>query len=160
MSGCHLSVYVQLHLCGQTPETALNSALAAVTFYVKQQELHYQMRETQFKKRLQKVQEQCKQKLAEVHTGYQMVKPTQSWDVPLGHATALIWMFIDGFVKFFHFFFFFDLKGWVGFSFVCEVSISQWLEWWMYFWLSGGELLTGFGWMHCGDCFWRDLIIC
>ena len=66
-------VLLQLHLCGQTPETALNSALASVNFYMMQQELHYQMRESQLRKKLQKVQEQCKEKLAEVHNGYQMV---------------------------------------------------------------------------------------
>jgi len=65
--------FLKLQLCGQTPETALNSALASVNFYLKQQMLHFEVKEEQFKKKLHKMQEQCKQKLAEVHTGYKTV---------------------------------------------------------------------------------------
>ncbi|GMH36871.1 hypothetical protein BSKO_04744 [Bryopsis sp. KO-2023] len=64
----------KLSLCAQSPETALNSALAAVNFYCKQLELFYEYRESQFKKKMQRVQDQCRQKLAEVHNGYQLAK--------------------------------------------------------------------------------------
>lgn len=69
---CVLSV-LQLALCGQDPETALNSALASVNFYLQQQQLYFEFREAQLQKKISKVQEACKKKLQEVHTGYTAV---------------------------------------------------------------------------------------
>ena len=63
----------QLALCGQDPETALNSALASVNFYLQQQQLYFEFREAQLQKKITKVQEACKKKLQEVHTGYTAV---------------------------------------------------------------------------------------
>lgn len=64
---------LQLALCGQDPETALNSALASVNFYLQQQQLYFEFREAQLQKKINKVQEACKKKLQEVHTGYTAV---------------------------------------------------------------------------------------
>ncbi|KAL0025569.1 hypothetical protein WJX79_002310 [Trebouxia sp. C0005] len=64
----------QLALCGQDPETALNSALASVNFYLQQQQLYFEFREAQLQKKINKVQEACKKKLQEVHTGYTAAK--------------------------------------------------------------------------------------
>ena len=61
---------LQLALCGQDPETALNSALASVNFYLQQQQLYFEFREAQLQKKINKVQEACKKKLQDVHTGY------------------------------------------------------------------------------------------
>lgn len=65
---------MQLALCGQEPETALNSALASVNFYLQQQQLTFEYREAQLRKRIDKVQEACKKKLQEVHGGYTAVR--------------------------------------------------------------------------------------
>ena len=67
------AVSLQLALCGQAPETALNSALASVNFYLQQQQLSFEYREAQLRKRIDKVQEACKKKLQEVHGGYTAV---------------------------------------------------------------------------------------
>ena len=67
---------MQLTLCGQTPETAMTSALASVNFYIGQVELQAQLRESQLQRKLEKVQEACKKKLQEVHNGY-----TQVWNL-------------------------------------------------------------------------------
>jgi len=64
---------LQLALCGQDPETALNSALASVNFYLQQQQLYFEFREAQLQKKINKVQDACKKKLQEVHTGYTAV---------------------------------------------------------------------------------------
>ncbi|KAK9906650.1 hypothetical protein WJX75_005544 [Coccomyxa subellipsoidea] len=64
----------QLTLCGQTPETAMTSALASVNFYIGQVELQAQLRESQLQRKLEKVQEACKKKLQEVHNGYTQAK--------------------------------------------------------------------------------------
>lgn len=64
---------LQLALCGQDPETALNCALASVNFYLQQQQLYFEFREAQLQKKINKVQEACKKKLQEVHTGYTAV---------------------------------------------------------------------------------------
>ncbi|KAL0040549.1 hypothetical protein WJX77_010475 [Trebouxia sp. C0004] len=64
----------KLALCGQDPETALNSALASVNFYLQQQQLYFEFREAQLQKKINKVQEACKKKLQEVHTGYTAAK--------------------------------------------------------------------------------------
>ncbi|KAL3160348.1 hypothetical protein ABBQ32_010682 [Trebouxia sp. C0010 RCD-2024] len=63
-----------LALCGQDPETALNSALTSVNFYLQQQQLYFEFREAQLQKKMNKVQEACKKKLQEVHTGYTAAK--------------------------------------------------------------------------------------
>lgn len=65
---------MQLSLCGQDPETALNSALASVNFFLQQQQLYFEFREAQLEKKISKVQEACKKKLQEVHTGYTAVR--------------------------------------------------------------------------------------
>lgn len=67
------ALLMQLALCGQDPETALNSALASVNFYLQQQQLYFEFREAQLQKKINKVQEACKKKLQEVHTGYTAV---------------------------------------------------------------------------------------
>ena len=64
---------LQLALCGQDPETALNSALASVNFYLQQQQLYFEFREAQLQKKINKVQDACKKKLQEVHIGYTAV---------------------------------------------------------------------------------------
>ncbi|KAG2499132.1 hypothetical protein HYH03_002715 [Edaphochlamys debaryana] len=64
----------QLLLCGQPPETALGSALASVQFYVAQQQLQADLRESQLTKKINKVQEACRKKLEEVHNGYVQAK--------------------------------------------------------------------------------------
>ena len=69
----HLLSNLQLVLCGQDPETALNSALASVNFFLQQQQLYFEFREAQLQKKIDKVQEACKKKLQEVHTGYTAV---------------------------------------------------------------------------------------
>ncbi len=78
-AGTNLVTYVtfallQLTLCGQTPETAMRSALASVNFYIGQVELQAQLRQNQLQRKLEKVQEACKKKLQEVHNGYTQVK--------------------------------------------------------------------------------------
>ena len=75
-------VMLQLTLCGQTPETAMTSALASVNFYIGQVELQAQLRQSQLQRKLEKVQEACKKKLQEVHNGYTQV---QSAFVPSSH---------------------------------------------------------------------------
>ncbi|GIL72564.1 hypothetical protein Vretifemale_2893 [Volvox reticuliferus] len=61
-------------LCGQRPETALASALASVQFYVTQQQMQAQLRESQLNKKLMKVQEACRRKVEEVHKAYTQTK--------------------------------------------------------------------------------------
>ena len=73
MGNTCVSCKLQLALCGQDPETALNSALASVNFYLQQQQLYFEFREAQLQKKINKVQEACKKKLQEVHTGYTAV---------------------------------------------------------------------------------------
>ena len=73
MGNTCVSFDLQLALCGQDPETALNSALASVNFYLQQQQLYFEFREAQLQKKINKVQEACKKKLQEVHTGYTAV---------------------------------------------------------------------------------------
>jgi len=72
---------LQLALCGQDPETALNSALASVNFYLQQQQLYFEFREAQLQKKINKVQEACKKKLQEVHTGYTAVSERTSFSL-------------------------------------------------------------------------------
>ena len=72
-------MHVQLALCGQDPETALNSALASVNFFLQQQQLTFEYREAQLRKRIDKVQEACKKKLQEVHGGYTAVSREIAW---------------------------------------------------------------------------------
>lgn len=64
----------QLALCGQKPETALNSAAAAIQFYVQQTNLVAQLREQQLQAKIVKTQEACKRKLQEVHDAYTAVR--------------------------------------------------------------------------------------
>ena len=71
--GLKICCCLQLSLCGQDPETALNSALASVNFFLQQQQLYFEFREAQLQKKIDKVQEACKKKLQEVHTGYTAV---------------------------------------------------------------------------------------
>ena len=54
---------LQLSLCGQTPDTALNSALASVKFYIQQQELDTSLRQSNLQSKMERVQEACKRKL-------------------------------------------------------------------------------------------------
>ena len=54
---------VQLFLCGQAPETALSAALASVNFYLQQQQLLFEEREAQLKKKLEKMQTAARVKL-------------------------------------------------------------------------------------------------
>ncbi len=77
---------LQLALCGQDPETALNSALASVNFYLQQQQLYFEFREAQLQKKINKVQEACKKKLQEVHTGYTAVSERTRFSL---HTDAL-----------------------------------------------------------------------
>jgi hypothetical protein len=64
----------QLALCGQKPETALNSAAAAIQFYLQQTNLVAQLREQQLQAKIVKTQEACKRKLQEVHDAYTAVR--------------------------------------------------------------------------------------
>jgi hypothetical protein len=64
---------LQLSLCGQTPEVALQSAAEAVKFYMQQQRLQHDLKEGHLQRKIGKVQEACKKKLEEVHHGYQVV---------------------------------------------------------------------------------------
>ena len=64
----------QLALCGQTPETALNSAAASIQFFVQQTELTAQLCKQQHEAKIAKVQEACKRKLQEVHNAYTAVR--------------------------------------------------------------------------------------
>jgi hypothetical protein len=68
-----IACHSQLTLCGQTPETAMTTALASVHFYIGQLELQHQLRESQLQRKFEKVQEACKKKLQEVHNGYTQV---------------------------------------------------------------------------------------
>lgn len=70
---CDVDCALQLTLCGQTPETAMMSALASVNFYIGQMELQRHLRESQLQRKFEKVQEACKKKLQEVHNGYTQV---------------------------------------------------------------------------------------
>ena len=65
---------VQLALCGQTPETALNSAAAAVQFFIQQTVLESQLCKQQHQAKVAKMQEACKRKLQEVHSAYTSAK--------------------------------------------------------------------------------------
>ncbi|KXZ56430.1 hypothetical protein GPECTOR_1g383 [Gonium pectorale] len=65
---------MKLLLCGQAPETAFASALASVQFYVAQQQLQSELKETQLTKKIGKVQDACRKKLEEVHNGYVQVR--------------------------------------------------------------------------------------
>lgn len=69
----------QLALCGQTPETALNSAAASIQFFVQQTKLVAQLREQQMQAKVVKVQEACKRKLQEVHNAYTAVRIAGLW---------------------------------------------------------------------------------
>ena len=80
--------YMQLALCGQDPETALNSALASVNFYLQQQQLYFEFREAQLQKKINKVQEACKKKLQEVHTGYTAVSDNLPHCMPIRFQPA------------------------------------------------------------------------
>lgn len=53
----------------------MTAALASVNFYVGQLELQAQLRESQLQGKIGKVQEACKRKLQEVHSGYTQVCP-------------------------------------------------------------------------------------
>lgn len=84
LHGKHLCLLqLQLALCGQDPETALNSALASVNFYLQQQQLYFEFREAQLQKKINKVQEACKKKLQEVHTGYTAVSSKSPHCMPI-----------------------------------------------------------------------------
>ncbi|GLI68786.1 hypothetical protein VaNZ11_013279, partial [Volvox africanus] len=61
-------------LCGQLPETALASAMASVQFYITQQQIQAQLRESQLNKKLIKIQEACRRKVEEVHKAYTQTK--------------------------------------------------------------------------------------
>lgn len=65
---------MQLALCGQTPETALNSAAAAVQFFIQQTVLETQLCKQQHQAKVAKMQEACKRKLQEVHSAYTSAK--------------------------------------------------------------------------------------
>lgn len=69
-----VQTHVQLALCGQTPETALNSAAAAVQFFIQQTVLESQLCKQQHQAKVAKVQEACKRKLQEVHGAYTSAK--------------------------------------------------------------------------------------
>ena len=58
---------------GQTPETALSTALAAINFAMQQQDLSFQFQSDRMQKKMTKLHEQCKRKLQELHNGYQAV---------------------------------------------------------------------------------------
>ena len=58
---------------GQTPETALSAALAAINFAMQQQDLSFQFQADRVQKKMTKLHEQCKHKLQELHNGYQAV---------------------------------------------------------------------------------------
>ena len=58
---------------GQTPETALSTALAAINFAMQQQDLGFQFQADRMQKKMTKLHEQCKRKLQELHSGYQAV---------------------------------------------------------------------------------------
>ena len=53
----------QLSLCGQEPETALNSALASVKFFVQQKELSASLVHSKLQANMERVKEGCKRKL-------------------------------------------------------------------------------------------------
>ena len=57
------SLHVKLSLCGQEPETALNSALASVKFFVQQKELSAGLLQSKLEANVERVKEGCKRKL-------------------------------------------------------------------------------------------------
>ena len=54
---------MQLSLCGQEPETALNSALASVKFFSQQKELSFRLTESRLEGTIDRVKDACKRKL-------------------------------------------------------------------------------------------------
>eukprot|EP00891_Asterochloris_glomerata_P009367 jgi/Astpho2/9367/Aster-x1573 len=65
---------LQTSMYGQTPETALSTALAAINFAMQQQDLSFQFQSDRMQKKMTKLHEQCKRKLQELHNGYQAAK--------------------------------------------------------------------------------------
>jgi hypothetical protein len=66
---------LQLSLCGQTPHTIMESALAGIKFFCEQQKLNAQFDHNQLSKKFTRMQSQCKAKLEQVHQGYLQVSP-------------------------------------------------------------------------------------
>ena len=65
---------LQLSLCGQTPHTIMESALAGIKFFCEQQKLNAQFDHNQLSKKFTRMQSQCKAKLEQVHQGYLQVR--------------------------------------------------------------------------------------
>ncbi len=61
---------LQLTLCGQTPEVALQSALTAINFFTKQTDLLGQLRESKLQRRMEALHAQCNENLTKVHAAY------------------------------------------------------------------------------------------
>ena len=85
---------VQTSMYGQTPETALSAALAAINFAMQQQDLSFQFQADRMQKKMTKLHEQCKRKLQELHNGYQAVssvlQPVLSSLCLLGHMSCTL----------------------------------------------------------------------
>jgi hypothetical protein len=64
---------LQLSLCGQSPHTIMESALAGIKFFCEQQKLNAQFDHNQLSKKFTRMQSQCKAKLEQVHQGYLQV---------------------------------------------------------------------------------------
>lgn len=67
-------LHLQLSLCGQTPQTIMESALQGIKFYCEQKQLTAQYQQTVLNNKLTKMQNQCKNKLQQVHQGYEQAK--------------------------------------------------------------------------------------
>lgn len=61
---------LQLVLWGETPETALSSALHSVNCFLQHQQHQHNMAQAALTRKIERVHEQCKQKLQQVHNGY------------------------------------------------------------------------------------------
>eukprot|EP00878_Enallax_costatus_P041073 GHUV01047533.1.p1 GENE.GHUV01047533.1~~GHUV01047533.1.p1 ORF type:complete len:244 (+),score=91.17 GHUV01047533.1:291-1022(+) len=64
----------QLSLCGQTPQTIMESALQGIKFYCEQKQLTAQYQQTVLNNKFTKMQNQCRSKLQQVHQGYEQAK--------------------------------------------------------------------------------------
>lgn len=71
-----VSFLLQLALWGETPETALSSAMHSVNFFMQEQEQQHSTAQAALTRKIERVHEQCKQKLQQVHNGYVTVSST------------------------------------------------------------------------------------